>query len=398
MNPNSLYVRVLLVLIALVILLTFLNRDSRRTSEGSWVPSSYNPVGAGNMALFTTLGDLRWPVERWREPLSRLSLYGTGNTLVITRSQVGRRLAFSEDEISILAAWVKNGNRLILLGALDHWDDTRQLLREFGFAIAPNAPSSVGGLLHPVLAEERPLTLTSPAGDSLTIPAASPLPSVPTGTRVLYQNAGAPYLAEIPFGFGSIVCGSSALLLDNETLSKSGNLAEVLRLLAPSGKVPAHLFFEEGHHGYATIFALVNLLGSPALRFGAMLALLGLATFFGSSLVRFGAVIPMKQSAGRSNLEFLDSVADLYQRADLRNAQIAFLYRETRLGVLRRLNLPATATPEQISAQLGKAYPHLPRWKKLAHRFESKEHIGGLPPSGWFRLARELIEVKNALA
>ena len=109
MNPTNLYVRVLLVLIALVILLTFLNRDSRRGSEGSWVPSSYNPVGAGNMALFTTLQDLHWPVDRWREPLSRLASSGPGDTLVITRSPVARRVAFSEDEISILARWVKKG-------------------------------------------------------------------------------------------------------------------------------------------------------------------------------------------------------------------------------------------------------------------------------------------------
>ena len=119
-------------------------------------------------------------------------------------------------------------------------------------------------------------------------------------------------------------------MLDNETLAQGRNIAAVTQFLAPGGKVPAHLYFEEGHHGYASIFALVNLLGNPGLRFGAMLALLGLATFFGSSLVRFGAVIPMKQSAGRSNLEFLDSVADLYQRADLRQRPDRVSLRETR--------------------------------------------------------------------
>jgi hypothetical protein len=202
----------------------------------------------------------------------------------------------------------------------------------------------------------------------------------------------------MPFGTGRLIVGTTALLLDNQFLARGENLAQVIHLLAPHGRVPAHLFFEESHHGYASIFALVNLLHNPGFRFGAMLALLGLVTFLGSSLIRFGAVIPLQQAKGRSTLEFVDSVADLYQRADLRNAMIASLYQETRRRVLQRLNLPATASPDQISAQLAQVFPHLPRWKKLAQRFESKDHVGGLPPSGWFRLAHDLIEVKSVLA
>ena len=401
MNRNTLYVRVLLILVALVILLTFLNRDSHQSAEGSWVPSSYNPIGAGCQALYVTLEDLHWPVARWREPLSRLESYGRGNTLLITRSRVGSRLSFSDDEISILSRWVARGNRLILLGALDRWDDTRQLLRELGFNLRPQAHGEVADLFHPLeTLKEQPLTLASTTGQSnLRIPSTPPLPPpYPAGTRVLYELGGQPYLIESPFGSGQVICGSTALMLDNETLSQGENMAAILQLLAPGGRVPAHLLFEEGHHGYSSIFALANLLENPGLRFGAMLALLGLATFFGSSLIRFGAVIPVKRTSGRSTLEFLDSVADLYQRADLRNAQIAFLYRETRSKVLARLNLPDSATPDQISIQLEKAFPKLPQWKKLAQRFESKDYVGGLPPSGWLRLARELIEVKISLA
>jgi len=47
---------------------------------------------------------------------------------------------------------------------------------------------------------------------------------------------------------------------------------------------------------------------------------------------------------------------------------------------------------------LAQAHPHLPKWKKLAQRFDSRDYVEGLPPSGWLRVARELIEIKSAMA
>jgi len=40
----------------------------------------------------------------------------------------------------------------------------------------------------------------------------------------------------------------------------------------------------------------------------------------------------------------------------------------------------------------------LPKWKKLAQRFDSRDYMEGLPPSGWLRVARNLIEIKSAMA
>ncbi len=85
----------------------------------TWLPSSYNPVGAGSMAFFETLQDLHWPVERWREPLSRLDAYGKGNVLIVTRSKAGAPpVNFSDQENSLLLEWTKQGNTLVLLGDL----------------------------------------------------------------------------------------------------------------------------------------------------------------------------------------------------------------------------------------------------------------------------------------
>jgi hypothetical protein len=400
-NRNPIYIRVLLVLIALVILLAFLARSPRPSPVDPWLPSSFNPVGAGTMAFYQTLQDLNWPVERWREPLSRLAHQGTGNELLITRSREGARVSFSAQEIGLLESWVRQGNTLVLLGALTQWDDTRDLLRQFGFSLPEETGvSSISDLFHPL---ESPTVATIPVSPALgtghlVIPGAAPLPTTsPPHSRILARQSGQPYLIDVPCGKGHVICGASARIISNAFLTQGANLPVILQLLAPGGKTPPHLFFEESHHGFSAIFAITRLLEHPGIRFGGMLALLGVLTFLGSSLIRFGPVLPPPHAHGRSTLEFVNSIADLYQRADLRNDMIAYLFRETHQRVLQRLHLPPTAPHDLISSRLGQAYPQLPKWKKLAQRFDSPDHVLGLPPSGWLRVARELIEIKSAL-
>jgi hypothetical protein len=346
---------------------------------------------------------LKWPVERWREPLSRLSNYGTGNVLIITRSRLGSRINFSEQEVDLLDDWVKKGNTLLLLGALGEWDDTRMFLRQIGFT-APDKTDSVSDFLQPFERETEQTMEAQPAfganqAGTMILPRSAPLPlTFPADARILWQHNGEPFLIDVPRGAGHVICGASDRLLGNSFLGKGDNLAIVLQLLTPGGRPPRHLFFEESHHGFSAVYAMVRLLGHPGLRFAGMLALLGALAFLGSSLVRFGPVIPLHRETGRSTLEFVDSIADLYLRADQRNDTIQYLFVETHQRVLHRLNLPPTASHELIASRLEQANPHLPKWKKLAQRFDSHDYMDGLPPSGWLRVAKDLIEIKSAMA
>jgi hypothetical protein len=400
---NIVYIRVLLVVLSIVVLLAFINRSPQRVLHDTWLPSSFNPVGAGNMALFQTLQDLDWPVERWREPLSRLSNYGTGNVLVITRSSTGARVNFSEQELDLLDDWVKKGNTLLLLGALDEWDDTRAFLQQIGFTLP--ARSFSGSDLMQAFAREAKVSIalhppnTTGHTGALNFPQVAPLPqSFPANAKVLWQDSEKPFVIDVPRGAGHVICGASDRVLSNQYLAEGSNLAIVLGLLTQEGRAPNHLFFEESHHGFSAVYAMVRLLGHPGVRFAGMLALLGALAFLGTSLVRFGPVIPLHRETGRSTLEFIDSIADLYLRADLRNDTMKYLFVETHQRVLHRLNLPPTAPHDLIASRLEQANPHLPRWKKLAQRFDSRDYMEGLPPSGWLRVAKDLIEIKSAMA
>lgn len=401
-SRNAVYVRVLLVVISIVVLLVFFNRSPQRVQHDAWLPSSFNPVGAGTMALYETLHDSHWPVERWRDPLSRLSAYGAGNALIITRSRVGGRVNFTGQEAQLLDAWVTQGNTLLLFGEMNQAADSRLLLEQFGFTL-PEMTNGVTHFLQDFDAHPKgELAIAPSAGNSGTLvlpPHTDALPiGYPPGSTLRWEAGGQPFIVDLPRGKGRVIFAASARMLDGRYLGLGDNLAIILQLLAPGGAVPRHLFFEESHHGYSAVYALSHLLDDPGVRFAGMLTLLGALAFFGSSLVRFGPVVPLNREAGRSTLEFVDSIADLYQRADVRNDTMKYLFTETHQRVLQRLNLPPTVSHEIIAARLKQAHPNLPKWKKLAQRFDSRDYVEGLPPGGWLRVARELIEIRSAMA
>ncbi len=402
-KQNVVYIRVLMVVLSIVILLAFINRSPQRTQHDSWLPSSFNPVGEGNMALYETLADLKWPVDRWREPLSRLSTYGTDNVLVVTRSKIGANAMFSDQELTLLDEWVRKGNTLLLLGALDDWADTRSFMMRLG-VVPPEKNDSVTDFLRSFQTEDKREIRLDPGpgtigAGTMILPPTAPLPIIlPPDAKVLWQADNQPYLVRVYEGEGRIVLGASARLLSNTYLTQGDNLDIVLRLLTPHGEMPHHIFFEESHHGFSAIYAIARLLNNTGVRFAAMLTLLGVLAFFGTSLVRFGPIIPLQRDTGRSTLEFVDSIADLYLRADQRDDTIRYLFTETHQQLLHRLNLPPTASHAIVAARLEKAHPRLPKWKKLAQRFDSHDYVEGLPPGGWLRVAKDLIEIKSATA
>lgn len=403
MNRNVIYTRILLVVLAVAFLIAFTNRSPHRTWHDSWLPSSLNPVGAGHLAFYQTLSEAGWPVERWRDPLSRLPNQ-PGNLLIITRSANGRRVSFSDQESITLEKWVRQGNTLFLLGALGNWDDTRNLLRYYGYNIPePLYPDKMQDFLPKLNAHPKPpLTLSfhSAAGQAgnLIIPNCDPLPfGLSAKAEILAQQDTVPYFVEIPHGAGRVLYSASDQLLSNRWLLQGDNLTLVLGLLAPHGQAPHQLYFEESHHGFTAVYALSNLLEQPGLRFAGVLVLLGTLVYLGSSFVRFGEIIPLQADSGRSVLEFIDSMADLYARAKLRNDIVRYLFQRTHEQVLYRLNLPRHASHELIAQRLQQLHPELPKWKKLAQRFDSNDYVQGLPPTGWLRVARDLIQIKSAL-
>lgn len=406
MKTNAFYIRALLGVVAVTALVIVLFGPKSGSSSDAWLPSSFNAGPRGHKALYTTLEDLHWPVGRWQGSMRELS--GTNQVLLLARNTLGRRYPLQPLEIEQLLSWVNAGNTLILLGDFADSADAESLLEAIGFRNL--TPLTAGDRLFEqgseMLASQRktitlqPVTSIAPTAQwsHLQIEHSLPLPTRPEHSLALIGNrAGQTYAVSTPYGQGSVVLISSASLIDNALLPQADNLLFVHWLLQPNGRLPQKIWFEEAHHGYRTTFALTDLFQQPGVQLASAQIAFGLLVFLSSQLIRFGPVRPLHRQTPRSTLEFVHSLANLYRRADIRNDIVSGLFRDTHHAILRRFNLPPDTSHEIIAQLLKETFPQLPPWRKLAQRFDSNDYVQGLPPTGWLKVSRELILIKNTM-
>lgn len=409
MKTNAFYIRALLGVVAVTALVIVLFGPKSGSSSDAWLSSSFNAGPRGHKALYTTLEDLHWPVGRWQGSMRELS--GTNQVLLLARNTLGRRYPLQPLEIEQLLNWVSAGNTLILLGDFAESADAKPLLETIGFRNLTSL--TTGDRLFEqgseMLTRERPeLTLFGSVsyGKKILMPKvemeqSTSLPPLPPQAFPFLSN---PFSAQrygmiIPHAKGSVLLVSSASLIDNTFLQRAQNWTLVLWLLHPDSDspLPEKIWFEEAHHGYRTTFALTDLFQQPGVQLASAQIAFGLLVFLSSQLVRFGPVRPLHRQTPRSTLEFVHSLANLYRRADIRNDIVRSLFRDTHHAILRRFNLPPETSHEVIAQQLKETFPQLPPWRKLAQRFDSNDYVQGLPPTGWLKVSRELILIKNTM-
>lgn len=406
MKSNAFYLRSLLAVVAFTALVIVLFGRRQGGSSDFWQPSSFNAAPRGHKALYTTLEQLHWPVARWQS--STRDLDGTNQILLIARNALDRGHPLLPAEIDQLLHWVEAGNRLILLGDFAGSSDVQPLLEKIGFNNL--TPDTAGDRLYQqsseMLSRERQaltLDVMTPVVDSvgalkIQLEQCPPLPALPKNAAALIEDhLSQPYAASITYGLGQIVLIASPSLIDNAFFPQALNLPFVLLLLKPESGMPEKIWFEETHHGYRTTFALTDLIEQPGVRLASAQIAIGLLVFLSSQLVRFGPVRPLHRHTVRSTIDYVHSLANLYHRADIRNDIVRGLFHDTHQAILHRLNLPADTAHDRIARQLHEAFPHLPSWKKLAQRFDSSDYVQGLPPSGWLKVSRELILIKNEM-
>lgn len=403
MKSNAYYARALLVIVAFAALaIALFGRPQQGGGSDFWQASSFNPIGRGNKAFYTTLEELHWPVARWQGSYRELN--GTNQVMLMARNSLGHRYSIQEQEIAPLMNWVAAGNRWIFLGDFASSPDAQPILKKLGFGdIVPftaedrlleQGSQFLGSQRQPMVVQP---TVLLPSMDDVELERCVPLPAPPAKGSVLLKKDGLPYAIEVPYGKGAITFIGSASLLDNVFLPKAGNLDFVLKQIDRQKKMPQKIWFEEAHHGYRTTYALTDLLKRPGVRLAAVQLLFALLVFIAGQRIRFGPLRPLQPARARSTLEFVSSLASLYHRANLRNDTVRSLFAETHQAVLRKFNLPPRASHDLIAKRMTESFPHLPRWKKLAQRFDTTEYVQGLPPSGWLKVSRDLILIKNAM-
>jgi hypothetical protein len=158
----------------------------------------------------------------------------------------------------------------------------------------------------------------------------------------LSGKSGAAVVAGIKRGSGYIYLSAATYPFTNEGLRDGENAALVLNMLrrVPSG---GRIQFDEYHHHFFTPPSTTGIvLGSPW-GWAAAYAVLALALFLILGGRRFGKPVPLKEEiARRSSAEYIESMADLFQRGGKR----AYILKHYHAAFKRRLAKPSGVNPQ----------------------------------------------------
>lgn len=340
------------MLIGLLALLTLAVVVGRLIGPGSRArfPSSFVGDAEGLLAFRRVLETLPRPVEILTRPYDELPA-GPGLLIVATPLQ----RAVDAREETALRAWLDGGGALLVVDDAGITEQSHRL-----FTLLDDAGLSrqlpVVDLDPSTLLPERPAVTpargapVSPSGDDLA-------------TLRLHRDAGLlPDSDAIPLAYNDtpeVVAAEGRLgqarvvrvmgpLLANDRIALGDHLTFAMRLvddLRDDGPV----VFDEYHHGYGGMVSVVRNLDAAALMWVAASALIAAALYALARGIRFGPPRAVPEPPRRSSLEFVRSMASLYQRADARDHALEAMTQRVRREARQRWSIQ----PKAGTARLG---------------------------------------------
>jgi hypothetical protein len=243
-------------------------RASLHAQEASF-PSTYDFGPNGYAALYAFLAREDVADGRFESDPSRT--FGVRGTMVVAGDAQALYFSLDSHRVSAYAAWVKAGNRLIVLGPLPPWS-----------ASTLGVPACAAG-------------------------------SAPCGARrdrTLLRLNGSTVAVEMRRGKGSIVAAASPAIFDNEHLARDGNAAFAYTLFA----VHAPVYFDETIHGYTEGKSFWQVLPLPA-RAAIVLAVASVVLAISGANLPFAPPQLQPQRDGGDTGEYLIAVARMLERA-----------------------------------------------------------------------------------
>ena len=315
------------MLLAFTVLGTRRNDDDRLAG----VPTTHSSSDGGAMALLRWAQELGYDAQRLEYRPFALEA-GDAALFVLSPSQ-----QFNRTDVQATLEWVKAGGTLLV--AYDQaglFGGGSALLRELKIRTVPYSDTARierAPAAQPALSEP-------PVRDAL-VRAEQVLEFDRADFARLLGPPDATVLAGLTYGAGYIYISSSALPFTNEGLRDEGNAAlllNMLRRVRPGGRV----LFDEYHHGFFTPPSLrERVLGSPW-GWALITAALATAAFIVLTGRRFGRPVPLREeTARRSSAEYVESMADLFQRGGKRG----FVLAHYRAALKRRLAKPFGINP-----------------------------------------------------
>jgi hypothetical protein len=316
-----------------------------QTSEQPTGASTYSSDDGGALALFRWTQALGYDSRRLEYRDFMLDQHDAA-LIMLNPSE-----AITLDEADQITRWVEDGGMLIVADdASALFGASRTLLRELG--VRREVYSSTLMLEHATAVQ--PL-LDQPPASAVPVDTGYVLaPDMDAYVTVL-SAASEAVLIGSKRGAGYVYVSSATRPFTNAGLRDPNSAALVLNLLRrvpPGGRVQ----FDEFHHGHVAPPSTGGILLANPLGWAALYAVLAVGMYLMLSGRRFGRPVPLKaEIARRSSAEYVESMADLFQRGGKR----AYILRHFYQSFKRRLARPVGVSPQLDDAafvhELGRA-------------------------------------------
>jgi hypothetical protein len=302
-------------------------------------PTTRSSANAGALALYEWLGALGYDARRLEYRAFELAEEDAALFILSPSEPV------SAEEARTVLEWVERGGTLIMADDTSAFGASNALLEALEVDVEVYSATTTVDRAAPL----QPALDQPPVG-AADVRAGRYLAPRRDDYAPLLGTSDALLVAGIRHGRGYVYLSSTARPFSNDGLRDPENAALVLNTLR---RVPAggRVQFDEIHHGYVTPPSTASALSGPW-GWAALYAAGTVALYLALTGRRFGRPVPLREeSARRSSAEYVESMADLFQRGGKR----AYVLGHYRAAFKRRLAKPYGVNPRLDDDELVRA-------------------------------------------
>lgn len=328
----------IILLVVFLGLIGFIAYGPRLRSQPSdpGLPTTRSTQPEGAAALFRWVGALGYTASR----LEYRDFEPTENDAALVILNPSE--AFTPQEASNTLGWVERGGTLILADDSDNLFGGSSLLFD-ELQIERDVYTTTADLTLDKAIVAQP-SLSQPPPQDVQVQTAYVLKPRRDDVVELVLAEGQPVVIGMQIGLGYAYVSAATFPFTNAGLKNSANSALVqnmLRQVPPGGQV----LFDEYHHGAFNPpgAAPATVSFNNPLGWAALYAVLVIAAYLWLSGRRFGQPVPTRaETARRSSAEYVESMADLFQRSGKRD----YILKHYHDAFKRRLAKPYGVNPQ----------------------------------------------------
>jgi len=319
------------VLFVLVLLVSLISPEA--TQRGESTPSTYASDSGGALAAYSLLQEMHRNVSRWEAPPTELPEDPEDSVLIIADPTQTP----ATGEQTALLQFVKKGGRILFTGP-----GAGAFFQE---AIATPSeeslePETFGANVPSGFTRGAPKIIMRPEAEWLELN---------DSQFQLYGDTSKPVVLSWRIGKGTFLWWAGATPLTNAGLLRENNLELFLDAVsdpAAGADEQPDIYWDEYFHGERN--SLAAYIGKTPLPWGILqIGIIGIAVLF--TFARRSGPIAVPPIVSRlSPLEFVDTLAGLYQRAHAEPAVVGIVYQRLRSSLSRQLRLSSTGSDTEL--------------------------------------------------